>query len=71
MTYQADMFSTDAPDVLLVTQDNVLVLRHPSMHTKGAEAAEEMGMTEDDAEKSFMSNLKITSVPMLTSGEAA
>lgn len=35
------------------------------------EAAEEMGMTEDDAEKSFMSNLKITSVPMLTSGEAA
>lgn len=40
MTYQADMFSTDAPDVLLVTQDNVLVLRHPSMHPKGTEAAE-------------------------------
>jgi hypothetical protein len=35
------------------------------------EAAEEMGMTEDDAEKSFMSNLKITSVPMLTAGDAA
>jgi len=35
------------------------------------EAAEEMGMAENEAEKSFMSNLKITSVPMLTDGNAA
>jgi len=40
MTYQADMFSNDAPDIRLVTQDNVLVLRHPSINPKGAEAIE-------------------------------
>lgn len=35
------------------------------------EAVVEMGMTDDEAEKSFMSNLKLTSIPMLTTGDAA
>ena len=40
MTYQTKLFSTDTPDVCIVTGNNMLVLVHPSDHPTGVEAAE-------------------------------